>query len=137
MPRDEIEKYREGIRTGAVHPRDVKVTLAKNICAQFHGSEAAEQAAREFDRVFANKEIPDEVPEYRIPGEEAAGGKIWIVKLMVLAGTAATNGEARRLIKGGGVTFDGEKIAAEDHELALPAEGILKVGKRKFVRISG
>ena len=56
---------------------------------------------------------------------------------MVLAGTAATNGEARRLIKGGGVTFDGEKITDEDFELTLPAEGILKVGKRKFVKIIG
>ncbi|MBN1496209.1 MAG: tyrosine--tRNA ligase [Spirochaetes bacterium] len=137
IPRDEIEKYRQGIREGTIHPRDVKVTLAKDICAQFYDAESAEQAAREFDRVFAHKEIPDDVPEYRIPGEEAAGGAIWIVKLMVLAGTAATNGEARRLIKGGGVTFNGEKISSEDHELALPAEGILKVGKRKFVRITG
>jgi len=137
IPRDEIEKYRQGIQQGTIHPRDVKVTLAKDICAQFYDAESAEQAAREFDRVFAQKEIPDDVPEYRVPVEEAAGDAIWIVKLMVLAGTAATNGEARRLIKGGGVTFNGEKISSEDHELALPAEGILKVGKRKFVRITG
>ncbi len=137
VPRAEIENYRQGIASGTMHPRDVKVALAKDICAQFYDGEAAEQAAREFDRVFANKEVPDEVPEYRVPGGEAAGGTIWIVKLMVLAGTAATNGEARRLIKGGGVTFGGEKISSEDYELALPADGILKVGKRKFVRITG
>jgi tyrosyl-tRNA synthetase len=137
VPRADIEKYREGIRTGAMHPREVKVGLAKNICAQFYDRETAERAAQEFDRVFANKEIPDDVPEFRVPAEEASGGKIWIVKLMVLAGTAATNGEARRLIKGGGVTFNGEKISSEDHELPLAAGGILKVGKRKFVKITG
>ncbi|HPV40314.1 MAG TPA: tyrosine--tRNA ligase [Spirochaetota bacterium] len=137
VPRDEIEKYREGIKNNTLHPRDVKVSLAKNICAQFYDAETAEQAAAEFDRVFANKELPDEVPEFRVPDAEKTGGKIWIVKLMVLAGTAASNGEARRLIKGGGVTFGGEKVASEDYELPLPADGILKVGKRKFVRIIG
>ncbi|MBP7737411.1 MAG: tyrosine--tRNA ligase [Spirochaetes bacterium] len=137
VPRADIEKFKEGVANGTLHPRTVKVNLAKNICAQFYDEEAAEHAAAEFDRVFANKELPDEVPEFRVPDGEKTDGKIWIVKLMVLAGTAASNGEARRLIKGGGVSFEGEKIAAEDFELALPAEGILKVGKRKFVKIIG
>ncbi|MBN2159762.1 MAG: tyrosine--tRNA ligase [Spirochaetes bacterium] len=137
VSRDQIKKFRDGIADGTIHPRDVKVILAKDICAQFHDRAAAEQAAAEFDRVFANKELPDEVPEYIIPDSEKTGKTIWVVKLMVCAGTAATNGEARRLIKGGGVTFNGEKITAEDFELALPAEGILKVGKRKFVKIRG
>jgi tyrosyl-tRNA synthetase len=137
VPRDEIDTFREGIRNGTLHPRNVKVNLAKNICAQFYDAETAEHAAAEFDRVFANKELPEEIPEYRLPDGEKTGGSIWIVKLMVLAGTAATNGEARRLIKGGGVTFGGEKVSAEDYELPLPAEGILKVGKRKFVKIIG
>jgi tyrosyl-tRNA synthetase len=137
VPRADIEKFREGIRSGTLHPRDVKVNLAKNICAQFYDPDTAERAAQEFDRVFANRELPDEVPEYRIPGAEKANGRIWIIKLMVLAGTAATNGEARRLIKGGGVTFEAQKITDEDFELTLPAEGILKVGKRKFVKIIG
>ncbi len=137
IPRDEIAKFREGVQNGTIHPRDVKVNLAKNICAQFYDADTAEHAAAEFDRVFANKELPDDVPEYRVPDSEKTGGSIWIVKLMVLAGTAATNGEARRLIKGGGVTFGGEKVAAEDYELPFPSDGILKVGKRKFVRIIG
>jgi tyrosyl-tRNA synthetase len=137
VPRADIEKFREGISKGTLHPRDVKVNLAKNICSQFYDPDTAERAAQEFDRVFANRELPDEVPEYRIPDIEKANGRIWIIKLMVLAGTAATNGEARRLIKGGGVTFEAEKITDEDFELALPVEGILKIGKRKFVKITG
>jgi tyrosyl-tRNA synthetase len=137
IPRDEIQRFREGIAKGSVHPREVKVKLAKNICAQFHGAEAAEQAAAEFDRIFVNKELPDEVEEYRIPDAEKANGKIWIVRLMVLAGLAATNGEARRLVRGGGVSLDGNKILDEDFELAFPVQGTLKVGKRKFVKIIG
>jgi tyrosyl-tRNA synthetase len=137
VPRADIDKLREGISKGTLHPRNVKVNLAKNICAQFYDPETAERAAQEFDRIFSNGELPDEVPEYRVPDSEKKDNRIWIIKLMVLAGTAATNGEARRLIKGGGVTFEGQKIIDEDFELPLPAEGILKVGKRKFVRIIG
>jgi tyrosyl-tRNA synthetase len=122
---------------GSIHPRNVKVNLAKNICTQFYNSEIAEQAAAEFDRIFVNKEIPDDVNEYRIPEGEKGIGKIWIVRLIVLAGLAATNGEARRLVRGGGVYLDGRKILDEDFELTFPIRGILKVGKRKFVRIAG
>ncbi len=137
IPRDEIKRFKEGIEKGSIHPRDAKVKLAKNICAQFHGAEAAEQAAAEFDRIFVNKELPDEVEEYRIPDEEKARGKIWIVRLMVLSGVASTNGEARRLVRGGGVSIDGKKILGEDYELPCPVKGTLKVGKRRFVTIVG
>ncbi|MBN2079451.1 MAG: tyrosine--tRNA ligase [Spirochaetes bacterium] len=137
VPRSEIERYREGIRDGSLHPRDVKADLARNICAQFYDEKTAAAASEEFVRVFSNRELPDEVPEFRVPEEEMSGGKAWIVKLMVLAGTASSNGEARRLIRGGGVSFDGQKIAEEDYEISFPVEGILKVGKRKFVRVIG
>jgi tyrosyl-tRNA synthetase len=137
VPRDEIERYREGIRDGSLHPRDVKAGLAKNICAQFYDEETAAAAADEFVRVFSNRELPNEVPEFLVPEEEKTGGKAWIVRLMVLSGTASTNGEARRLIKGGGVSFDGNKITDEEHEISFPAGGILKVGKRRFVRVIG
>jgi tyrosyl-tRNA synthetase len=137
VPRKEIDGYREGIRTGAVHPRKVKVRLAKSICAQFYDEETSEKAAAEFDRIFVEKELPDEVGEYRIPDSEKHKGTIWIVRLIVLAGLASTNGEARRLVRGGGVYFEGEKIVREDFELTFPINGILKVGKRKFARIIG
>ena len=136
VPRRTIEEYREGIARGTHHPRDVKAELARNICAQFYDQNTADRAAEEFDRVFARKDLPDEIPEFRIPPGEAIGGKIWIVKLMVMAGVASTNGEARRLIRGGGVSFGGRRIESDDYELSLPVEGVLKVGKRKFVKVS-
>jgi tyrosyl-tRNA synthetase len=111
--------------------------LGKEICAQFYDHETAEKAAMEFNKIFVHKDIPDDVPEYRIPAGEIDEGKIWIVKVMVLAGLAKSNGEARRLIQGGGVSFKGERIGDDDYELVLPAEGIIKVGKRRFVKIVG
>jgi tyrosyl-tRNA synthetase len=137
VPRAEIKRYKEGIEKGTVHPRDVKVNLARNICAQFYDAGTAEQAAAEFNRIFVNRELPDEVLEFSIPEEERAAGKIWIVKLMILSGLCVTKGEARRLIRGGGVYFNGEKVLDEDIEFDMPVSGILKVGKRKFIKITG
>ena len=125
---------KDGVRDGSVHPRDVKVRLAKDICAQYHGRDAADKAEAEFNKIFVNRDIPDEIENFNVPSGELKDNRIWIVKLMVLSGMASSNGEARRLIAGGGVTFDNEKISDPDLEIAA-REGILKVGKRKFARI--
>jgi tyrosyl-tRNA synthetase len=137
VPRADIEKFRIGIQDGAIHPKEVKVRLAREICAQFHGAEAANNAEAEFNKIFVQKDLPDEIEEYRIPDDDKKDGKLWIVKLLTNSGLAASNGEARRLIKGGGVYLAGEKITDEDFEVALPVESILKVGKRRFVKIIG
>ncbi len=137
VPRTEIEGMRRGTKDGSVHPRDVKVRLAREICAQFHGKDTADAAEAEFRRIFVDKALPDEIPEFSIQDEDRTAGKIWIVKLMVTAGLAQSNGEARRLVRGGGVYFEGTRIDDENHELSLPVEGVLKVGKRKFAKIIG
>jgi tyrosyl-tRNA synthetase len=134
VPMDEIKRMKDGIKDGSVHPRDVKVRLAKDICAQYHGRDAADKAEAEFNKIFVNRDIPDEIENFNVPSGELKDNRIWIVKLMVLSGMASSNGEARRLIAGGGVTFDNEKISDPDLEIAA-REGILKVGKRKFARI--
>ncbi len=134
IPFREIDKMKQGIEDGTHHPRDVKVNLAKDICQQFYDSETAEKALEEFNQIFVKKDIPHDIPEFSIPSEEMTDGKIWIIKLLTLSGLASSNGEARRLIKGGGVSLDGEKIEDPDYELT-PEEGILKVGKRRFIKI--
>lgn len=135
VPMKEVEHYRKGMEKGDIHPKDIKVRLGKEICAQFYNAETAEKAAFEFNKVFAQKELPDDMPEFRIPDEEITNGSIWIVKLLVLAGMAKSNGEARRLIQGGGVYFSGEKISDEEMGIASGTTGVLKVGKRRFVKI--
>ena len=137
VPMEEVVSMREGVRDGRMHPRDVKVRLAKDICAQFHSKETADHAEAEFNRIFVQKDLPDEIPEYEIPSEETPEGKIWLVKLLVLAGFAKSNGEARRLIQGGGVYIDGTTVDDGDYEVILPVDAIIKVGKRRFVRVRG
>ncbi|MCP4133304.1 MAG: tyrosine--tRNA ligase [bacterium] len=137
LPMEEVAALKSAVADGTQHPRDVKVKLGKEICAQFYDRETADKAETEFNRIFVKKDIPDDIPDFAIPEAEIADGKIWIVKVLVLTGMAKSNGEARRLIKGGGVSFKGEKILDGDLELAVPIEGMLKVGKRRFVNITG
>lgn len=134
VPMEEVKKLKEDMEKGTAHPRDIKIRLAKELCAQFYDQKTADDAEAEFYRIFVNKDTPDEVPEFTVPAGELKDGKIWIVKVMTLSGLASSNGEARRLITGGGVTFENEKISDPDLELGTQ-EGILKVGKRKFMKI--
>lgn len=119
------------------HPRDVKVALAKFLIKRFHSEAAAQAAEEEFHRIFVDKGLPDEVPEFLISKSEFPVEGLSICPLMVRAGLASSNGEASRLIQGGGVQVEGQKIS--DIKLKLGAElekgVIIKAGKKKFVKV--
>ncbi len=134
---DKINSYKQGVKDGSIHPKKVKVELAKNICEQFYDRETADKAESEFEKMFVQKDLPDDMPEYIVPDNEKKTDGVWIIKLLSLTGMAKSNGEARRLIQGGGVSLDGEKISDDNYEVPMPCEGILKVGKRRFIRIKG
>ncbi|MBN1501487.1 MAG: tyrosine--tRNA ligase [Spirochaetes bacterium] len=138
IPKPEILRLKTGMLDGSIHPKDIKVSLAKDICTQFYDKDTAEKALQEFNTVFVKKDIPDEVEEFFVEKSMLNDdGTLWIVKMMVEAKMAKSNGDARRLIEGGGVSLDGEKITSPDLNLDLnfKNEGILKVGKRRFVKI--
>ncbi len=118
-----------------LHPRQAKVNLARDIVKQYHGEKEAEKVAGEFDRVFKEKELPENILEFKIPSNELKDNKIWIVKLIRLLNFASSNAEARRLIEQGGVTIDGEKVSNPDLEIGVNKPIVLKVGKLKFAKI--
>jgi tyrosyl-tRNA synthetase len=118
------------------HPRDAKEALAKAVVRRYHPAEAAEAAAAEFRRVFAKKEDPSEIPDLLVPAAELEDGSIWIVRLITLAGFAASNGEARRFVKGRSVSLNDEKILDEQARVPVEPGAILKVGKRRFCRLN-
>jgi tyrosyl-tRNA synthetase len=130
----EIEALKGRVAAGEAHPKQAKMDLARRIVGDFHGKEAGDEAAAEFERIFARKETPDEIREVRLP---AAAEPLWIPKLLVTAGLAKSNGEARRLIEQGGVSLDGERVSDPSATLAArpTAAHLFKVGKRHFVRI--
>jgi tyrosyl-tRNA synthetase len=123
------------MKSKKTNPRDVKVNLAKEFVARFHSKEEAEKQAQNFFDVFSNKGVPTDIAEFKVPASE----EIWICKLLVDAGAAASTSEARRLVEGGGVTRDGEKIADSKLKLVIKAgeSFVLKAGKKKFVKVVG
>ena len=135
VPMEEVETIKSDVKNGKLHPKKAKVKLAKEICAQFYNRDTADKAEKEFEKIFVNKNEPDDIPEFTIPDDIKSDGKIWIIKLLVASGMAKSNGEARRLVNGGGVSFNDEKIKDADFEFTIPVEGVLKVGKRRFLKI--
>lgn len=133
MTIDDVELLKKELASGKKHPRDVKVALAKTLIARFHSKEAADNAEREFNEIFVNKGLPDEVPVFNI--NEA--NEIWICQLMKDAGLTESTSEARRLILGKAVEVNGEKWLDEKKKIGLPsgAEFIIKAGKKKFVKV--
>jgi tyrosyl-tRNA synthetase len=123
----EIAKLK-GEVTGGRNPRDVKVMLAQEFVARFHTRKDADDALADFEARFQRGAMPDDMPEMTVP----AGA---IAQLLKQAGLVASSSEALRMIDGGGVRLNGEKVA--DKGLLLPAGEtvVLQVGKRKFVRV--
>jgi tyrosyl-tRNA synthetase len=127
LPADEVAALTGPDRT---HPREAKDRLGRLIVERYHGAEAAETAAAEFARVFSRRQSPAEMPEIAL-----AGGKIGIVELIVRAGFARSNGEARRLIQQNAVSIDGVKITDIHAEADLKTGQVLRVGRRRFGRV--
>jgi tyrosyl-tRNA synthetase len=129
---DELAGLKNDLASGAKHPRQVKEDLAKAIVARYHSRAAAEHEAREFIRVLRERELPEEIEEVTLT---VSDNYLWLPRLMVDAGLASSTSEAQRLIKGGGVQVDGEKIADPKLELAAGKTYLLQVGKRRFKRV--
>lgn len=134
VPVKEIRELEEGLKSGKVHPRDLKMRLGREIVSIYHSEEEAEKAQEEFIRMFQQKEAPEEMPEVNIE-EILEGGRIELVSLIVYTGLAQSRGEARRVIEQGGVRLRDEKITDTQAQVEVCAGDILKVGKRKFVRL--
>ncbi|MGD8603302.1 MAG: tyrosine--tRNA ligase [Anaerolineales bacterium] len=127
---DEIDEIEQQLESGKLHPRDVKMKLAREIIAIYHGEDAVQPAEAEFKRVFQQGDLPEEMPEFTIQPDET------LVDVMVRAELAKSKSAARRLIDQRGVRLDDEVV--EDSGLILDLESpvVLRVGKRHFVRLN-
>lgn len=111
----------------AMHPKEAKLKLAELLCGQYHSPDAAAAARLEFERIFSCGELPQEMPEFKLSSPTS------IIEILVKSGLAPTKNEARRLISQGGVAFNDIKITKDDE--IIDNAGILKVGKRRFLKI--
>ncbi|HET9014123.1 MAG TPA: tyrosine--tRNA ligase [Thermomicrobiaceae bacterium] len=128
VPDAEIDQLLGAAAGGEVNPRDVKARLATLVVSDLHGSGSGEAACDAFNRVFRDRELPEEMPELAVTGE------VRILPLLVEAGLASSNRQARTLVGGDAVSLDGEKVTDPNLLLRLTAPAVLRVGRR-FVRL--
>ena len=129
VPTTELTVIKSSLENAQINPRDIKRQLARTLVRMYHSQSSADDAEKEFDRIFVQKSIPDNIEEFK---RRESGT---IITLLTDAKLAASKGEARRLIDQGGVSIDDERVT--DPNLLLPEkdEFILKVGKRRFLKV--
>ncbi len=135
MPLGEVEDLKKKIADATAHPKDVKSRLASILVETYCSKDEAIKAASNFEKVFKEKEIPEEIKEYAISKGEFKEGRIWIVKLLTLTGLASSNSEARRLISQGGLKIDGNRFLDAEAEISIFNGMVLQAGKRNFIKL--
>ena len=123
---EDIKRVEKELKAGKHNPRDAKARLAHELVAMYHGKKAADAAAANFDRVHKNKELPQNIREYKLAGEQLS-------KLLTEANLAKSGSEAKRLIDQGGVRIDGK--VCKEYTKTVPKGAIVQVGKRNFAKI--
>ncbi len=126
----ELQEIKQRLESGNVNPRDLKKRLAFTIVRMYHGEDAARQAEAHFERVVVKKEIPEDIPEFKVES-----GKHRLVDLLVAAGLIQSKSEARRRIRQGGVSVEGSVVKDEFLELEITRPTVVKAGKRAFVKL--
>ena len=135
VPLPEIETIKQDLTAGKVHPMDVKKRLAREIVGIYHSTEAAKKAQEEFERVFSQREVPEDMPEVALSNDDLVDGKIPLVKLVAKAKLSGSNSESRRLIDQGAVSIDGQKITDQSAMVQVADGQVLRVGRLRFARL--
>ena len=126
-PADEIA----AIKAGKIHPMEAKKRLASMIVNEYYDDNAARRAQEYFESKHQRREVPQNIPTYRIAEE------IWICELMKQLNFAPSNSEARRLVSQGAVRVDGKTISDANFRFVPGEHQVLEVGKRRVARIQG
>jgi len=129
----EIASLEREVSDGKLHPMDAKMRLAEEVISDFHGKEAARKAAENFQRVFRDRQAPQEAPTVKL----LKGSPKKLTALLVELKLAPSKAEAERLIKQKAVEIDGLAVddPRKEMDLTKPNEFLLRAGKKKFVRI--
>ncbi len=129
---DDVARMESELADGTLHPRAAKVQVSGSLVDRYHGEGSGKEALAEFERVFVKKDVPDVIEEMVLEGTP-----LDIVTILTSASMAQSKSEARRLIQQGGVSIDGTKITDPAVLIDLHAPVVLRVGKLRFLRISG
>lgn len=134
---DEIDAIERDLAEDKLHPNKVKRSLARNIVESYYDAASAVAAEEAFDKLFKSHEVPDDIEVF--DGELSLNddGQVYMAAFLNQAGLAASAGEARRLIDGGGVKINDVPMEAKSYNVDpdVLKGAVIKVGKRKFIKI--
>lgn len=127
----QCQDFSQKLKDGSLHPNEAKKMLASSIVSLFHGNEVGQQMRLQFEQVFAKKQTPDDVEEFKI------SGSMTLIQLLVQSGAVASNSEAKRMITQNAVSIvSGDKLIQPDLNIGADFENkTIKIGKRKFIKI--
>lgn len=128
IPMDELKRIQESLQRRETNPRDIKMQLAREIVTLYHGEQSANEAEKNFIRVFQKRETPGEMPEHRLKGETT------ILDILVASKLVSSRAEGRRKCLEGAVQIDGKKITDPFQKISVAQSAILKLG-RHFRRL--
>jgi tyrosyl-tRNA synthetase len=128
---EEVERIEAGLARGELHPGEVKRRLARAVTALYWGDEAAGEAEAGFDQVFRHGGTPDEIEDFSLPPGDTVQ-----MSTLVREVSGESGSEARRLLAQGAVRLDGEVVSDGEMPRNDLSGRVLKVGKRRFVRLS-
>ncbi len=131
-PASEAENMKNGLEDGSIHPKNAKVETAKRVVKIYYDDKAADEAHEEFERMFKDKGVPDDIMEAEI---ETDDGKKRLMDLIVETDMAPSKKQAKQLIQQNAVSVDDEKINDPFADVDLSDWRLLKVGKRKFLKV--
>jgi tyrosyl-tRNA synthetase len=124
------EKIADLVNPGKTHPKEAKVLLGKTIVTQFYSEATAKLAAAEFDKVFAQGQLPDDIPQVLITDPA-----ISVKQLLLSTKLVESGGEAKRMVAQGAVSIDGNKVHDVNAPTNVVSGMVIQVGKRKFAKI--
>ncbi len=130
LPGSEVDALLDHLKSGALHPRDAKMRLAREIVALYHGEATAQAAEEGFKQVFQKGELPSEMAAYSFTAP------VGLVELMLKTGLASSKSEARRLIEQNGVKINSETVSDIAYQIDRADQLVVQVGKRKFAQIN-
>jgi tyrosyl-tRNA synthetase len=134
IPNDELNEMKHALEGQSINPIDLKKRLARELVAQFHDAESARSAESNFERTVQGHELPEDIATYKLPAD-ADLQNTRLSRVLVDAELVSSASEARRLISQGAVQLDGERLDEDSVATMLKSGGILRAGRRRFVRL--
>ncbi|MFW6410048.1 MAG: tyrosine--tRNA ligase [Halanaerobiales bacterium] len=136
VPQKKLKDMKKKLENENINPMDLKKKLAYEIVSEYHNQELAEESASEFEKVFSEGGLPEDMPEINI-GEDQLDdqGRLWLVKLVSATGYVDSNSQARRMIKQGAVYINEQRHDEVDTDLKIEDGMIIKIGKRRYAKV--